>query len=405
MRFRETCLAVMVLAAAGNAAPGAGKPDGPVLGVVAVGDAGETGGALRGTAQYASNMYGGLHDAGPFQLLLFLGDNFYPTGLNIPPDDVEGTVKSVLTEPFHAVLDGLGTARVHAVPGNHDYYARNALQTSFLFGLIKLAEAPMGLSGRGNQREAAIPQWTYHAGMPAEIRVPLAAGASDSVAFIFFDSAPLLRSDPPAWRPVLDSLRRLLTASRAGAAVRWRVLCMHHPLATVGEHGGYGEWDDETKSVARLTTCDRDSNALGWVKNLLDPEDLCTDRYRAYVDSIRLAIRTTGVPIQVVLSGHDHSLQLLRMPAAGSGPRVQIVSGAGSLASRVRFPEPPGVYTSARLNPEAKGESVSGFVHLQFDRDRLRVRFFNSANGDQIDMGGGAKGFVIDTNGDLTEER
>jgi hypothetical protein len=404
MRYRSVRSTVMVCAVlfvlGGEAFPGD-----PVLGVVAVGDAGETGGRLRGTAQYVSNIYAGTHDAGPFELLLFLGNNFHPTGLNVPPEDVEGTVKDVLTDPFRIPLEGLGPARVHAVPGNHDYYARNALEESFFFGLFKIAGAPMGLSDRGNRRERAIPQWTYHDGPATDFVLPVAAGLGDSVRFVFFDSAPLLRSEPASWHASLDALRSLLARGKGRTNLRWTVLCAHHPLASVGEHGGYGEWDEETKQVVHLTTCDRDSNALGWVRNLLDPEDLCTDRYRGYVDSVRSAIAASGVAVQVVLSGHDHSLQLLRLPGGAGLPAFQIVSGAGSLSSRVRFPEPPGIYTSARLQPEAKGESLSGFVHLQFGRDRLRVRFINGANGDVIDMGGGTREFFIRTNGEFEEAR
>jgi hypothetical protein len=394
---------LLFLAAASPARP-APQPGDSGLGVIAIGDAGEKGRELRGAGQYVTDIFTGSHDAGRFRLLLFLGDNFYPTGLNIPLDDVEGTVSGVLRDPFQRVLEGLGPAGVHAIPGNHDYYARNAIETSIFFGLFKVSEAPVGLSGRGNVRELKIPQWTYHFGMPAELTLSVDGGQADSVQFIFFDSAPLLRTPPDAWRGALDSLARLLKVSAARPALRWRVLCTHHPLATMGEHGGYGEWDDEQKTVVRLTTCDRDSNALGWVRNLLDPEDICTDRYRGYVDSLGRIIRESGARIQLVLSGHDHSLQLLRMPGTGAMPRVQIVSGAGSLTSRVAFPNPPAVYTSARLSPDAKGESRAGFVHLQFGPGRIRIRFYDSSNGDQIDMGGGRKEFFLNIHGDLEEQ-
>ncbi len=60
------------------------------LTVIAIGDAGESGSILRGNSTYLSEMYTGQHDAGPYQALFFLGDNFTPTGLNVPASSVEG---------------------------------------------------------------------------------------------------------------------------------------------------------------------------------------------------------------------------------------------------------------------------------------------------------------------------
>jgi hypothetical protein len=403
MRFSSlpaTC-AVLMLSSVRFLAAAADRP----LTVVALGDIGENTSALRGCGSYVTGMHSAQHDGGKFQALLFLGDNFYPTGLNLPLSDVEKKVANVL-EPFKIPLEDLGPKNVHAIAGNHDYYARHAIETSVFFGLVKIEEAPMGLSDRGNRREAEIPSWTYHYGMPGEAVYALEPGSNDSAQFIFVDSAIPLRTDARLWMPALDSLRRLLQSSALRPGVRWRVLCMHHPLSTVGEHGGYSVWDDETNSVERVTPCDRDSNALAWFMNSLDPEDACTERYRSYMDSLAAAIRSAGTKVHLALSGHDHSLQLLRLSSAPGDPipSVQVISGAASKPTRVRFPSPPSVYTSARLAPSSKGESLPGFVQLQFGKERVRIRFFNGDNGDVIDMGGGAKEFWIGPDGALIQQ-
>jgi hypothetical protein len=376
------------------------------LTVIALGDAGEDGSTLRTTAQLVNDMYTGRHSGGKPDVLLFLGDNFYPIGLNIPKDDVESLVRKVLS-PFRPTLEGLGRSRVHALAGNHDYYARNVIDQSVLFGLINVTAGPIGLSDRGNRRSRELSWWTYTAGMPAEATYPVRPDSPDSVQFIFYDSALPLRTGPAAWRPALDSLRRLLALSAKRKGIVWRVLCQHHPWLSVGKHAGYSVWDDEAETVAYLSNCDKDSNAVQWFLNFFDPEDLCAERYRAQIDSLRSVIRSSGVKIQFALTAHDHSLQLLSHPDGERDcpecPSLYIVSGAASKPEMVKLPNPPWEFTSAQ--PMKRGISHAGFAQLQFTLDSVRVVFYNSWSGEAIDMGGGMKEFVIARNGRLIEGR
>jgi 3',5'-cyclic AMP phosphodiesterase CpdA len=374
------------------------------LTVIAIGDAGETGSVLRACGTYAVDMYTGRHDGGMFDAMIFLGDNFYNTGLNGPVDDAASKAGKVLN-PFREALRGLGRTNVHAIAGNHDYYARNMVEGSYLFGLISFEDVPIGLSDKGNQREAALEEWTYYYGMPAQTTYPVEFGSPDSVQFIFFDSALPLRTPQSTWRPALDSLEKILLNSKDRRGITWRVFCAHHPFYSVGEYAGYSEWNDETNTVEYLSGCDKDSNAYAWFKNSFDPEDLCTDKYKQYVDSVKAVIHSAGVRVQLALSGHDHSLQLLsypeRNPDVPEFPKVQVVSGAGSQPARVKFSSPPSEYTSAQTDPKAEGESYPGFVQLQFDKVKLRIMFFNAKTGDWLDVGGGRKEFWVDINGTL----
>ncbi len=374
------------------------------LTVLAIGDAGESGGILRANGSYATDMYTGRHDGGVFDAMIFLGDNFYNTGLNGRVDDAQSKAKKILG-PFKEPMRGLGKKNVHAIAGNHDYYARNLVEGSYLFGLISFEEAPIGLTNKGNEREAALEDWTYYYKMPSQATYAVEPGSADSVQFIFFDSALPLRTHPSSWRPVLDSLEKLLRSSKLQTGVRWRILCTHHPFYSVGEHGGYSVWNDETNSVDYLTNCDKDSNAMAWFKNSIDPEDLCAEKYKQYVDSVKAVIHSAGVRLQLTLAGHEHSLQLLNYPERNVDnpefPSVHVVSGAGSKPTRVKFPSPPSVYTSAQTDPKKEGESFGGFVQLQFERDKLRIKFFNGKGGDWLDMGGGKKEFWLDINGML----
>ncbi len=349
-------------------------------------------------------MYKGQHDGGKFDAMIFLGDNFYNTGLNVPADEVDDYVKSVLG-PFKVPLEGMGKSNVHAIAGNHDYYARNAFETSILFGLISIEEGPIGLTAKGNKREEAIESWTYHHNMPASATYAVTDGAADSVQFFFVDSALPLRTDPKTWSVALDSLRSLMRVSAANRGVTWRVLCMHQPMYTVGEHGGYSVWNDETNTVEYLTPCDKDSNAMSWMKNWFDPEDPCTEKYSAFLDSVKAIIKQSGTRIQLALSGHDHSLQLLYYPEKDADcagcPKIQVVSGAGSKPARVKFPNPPFEFTSAQRQPTKQGVSVTGFAQLMFEKEKLRVVFFDGASIAPYDMGDGKKEFWISSDGQL----
>lgn len=380
----------------------AGREDVRPLAVVAIGDAGEPGAELRSCAALLRAMSTGEHDGGTYEAMLFLGDNFYNTGLNVPVDEVDGYVRRVLG-PYRVPFERLGRERVHAVPGNHDYYARNAIEASVLFGLISIAEGPVGLTDRGNRRAAALDVWTYHHRMPGRLTLPLAPEAPDSVQFIFVDSALPLRTDTATWSTPLDSLERLLAAERGREEIAWRVLVMHHPLRSLGEHGGYSVWNDETEAVEYLTPCDKDSNAVAWIKNLIDPEDLCAEKYRSFMTALRATIRKGGVPVHAALSGHDHSLQLLLHPDRDCPecPQVQIISGAGSKPTRVRAAAPPAEFTSFPDAPSRKGVSPPGFVRLEFTSETLRAVFFDAGAMKPLDMGSEQRSFVIRNDGGL----
>jgi hypothetical protein len=143
------------------------------------------------------------------------------------------------------------------------------------------------------------------------------------------------------------------------------------------------------------------------LKNWIDPEDLCTAVYRAYVDSLREILHQSGARIDLALAGHEHSLQLLagatHDPACRNCPSVHIISGAGSKPSRVKFPHPPFEYTSVEPDFTKKGISQTGFVQLKFSEEAIRVVFFNGMTGDRIDMGGGKDVFWIGPDGSLRD--
>jgi hypothetical protein len=239
--------------------------------------------------------------------------------------------------------------------------------------------------------------------MPSEVIYPVTLGSADSVQFVFYDSALPLKTDVSTWKPALDSLRRLLTASSTRKGIAWRILALHHPWYSVGAHGGYSVWDDEAMQVTYLPNCDKDSNVVHWFINDIDPQDLCAEKYQAMLNSLKSVIRASGAKIHLTLAGHEHNLQLLsypdKNPECPDCPTVHVISGAGAKSTIAKLSAPPAEFTSAQKSRQ--GEPLNGFAQLRFEKERLQIVFFNAANGEMIDMGGGKREFWIDSSGTL----
>lgn len=360
---RAGLLVLCVAVLAPGAAAGGTQPDGVL--VAAIGDAGKAGTVLDVTSGVMGELY--LAPGRPLDLLLFLGDNFYEIGLGGYPGDAwQAVVDEVLREPFGPLLARLGRDRVHAVAGNHDYYTRVSL------GLLAL-----GFGDEGNRRAQGLEEWTYHYDRTDVSTLRMSAG---EVQLIYFDSARLLRRTD-GWEAALGELEERLRGSDR-PEVRWRVLVMHHPLYSRGDHSR--------------------QKALGAIKALVDPEDLGDGRYVALRQAIRDAIRDAGVPVHLVLAGHEHDLQLLWNPMdrCGDCPAVHVVSGAGS---KVRPVAVPGESHFAAVSSSGLGErreSRPGFVELLFQPERVRIAFCSREEGpggeiEAADMGGGFRSFAI----------
>lgn len=366
---------------------------------VAIGDVGEGGDKLERNAEVIQKMY----REDKFEALIFLGDNFYPIGLNLPRKNVPGKIASVLG-PFGVLLDSLGRQNVHAIAGNHDYYNFLAIDKSFFFGLFKISTGPHGFTDRGNQRAREIMKWTYYSGMPQEAIYGL---EGNKMQMIFFDSALPLRVDTPAWKPALDSLHQLLLARKNDAGIKWRLLFAHHPFYSLGPHGGYNFWDEEGDSLQYLDPCRLELNAVTYMVNQLDPEDLCGTKYQAYIDSVRSLIRRSEVSVQALVAGHEHSLQFLYYPdkdaACEACPKIHVISGAGSKADLVKAPAARrNEYTWPITKDKDDNRSISayGFVRFDLQADTLRIRFYNGETGEVL-RGDGREAFIVTQEGKL----
>ncbi len=368
---------------------------------VAIGDTGERGDLLEQNAAVLRKMF----RQDRFQSLIFLGDNFYPTGLNVPREKLQDKINSML-DPFAEVLQGLGRENVFALAGNHDYYAFLAVDFKLPLNLYRVQTAPYGISSRGNERARRLPVWTYVDSLP---RAALYGPDTNKIQMIFFDSARPLRTDTTTWQPALARLQQLLDEHKNDAHVKWRLLFVHHPFHSLGPHGGYKHWDEDNETVAYLNPCSKDSNAADYVLNLLDPEDTCAPKYQAYVRAVQTAIAASGVTVQAVIAGHEHVLQLIYRPQENNGsPRLHVGSGAGAKVSRVKAANPAAhEFTwwqrfEREDNVKQKGRSKHGFVRFDLKGDFLELRFFDGKDGSVLPAGDGKSVFVIHCDGSMS---
>ena len=362
---------------------------------IAIGDTGKKGEILENNGAVLDKMY----RQDEFDALVLLGDNFYPTGLNLRKKEVDHKINSVLA-PLKNLMQNLGRENVHAIAGNHDYYSRLAVKKRLLFGIVDIAVGPYGITDRGNEREAEIDLWKYYYHLPSDT---VYGPADNKIQMIFIDSSLPLRMDYDRWTPALNHLTKILRSRANDPAVKWRLIFAHHPFYSIGPHGGYNSWNDETMTVDYLNPCSRDSNAISYVQNLLDPEDICAEKYQVYIDSVQAVIKRSGVKVHSFIAGHEHNLQLLYYPEKDQDcqgcPKVHIVSGAGSKINRVKSAQ-KNEYTWP-VNTEAiEGKSKYGFVRFDLKKDVLTVRFYNGENGQILESQGQSQ-FKISLDGKL----
>lgn len=365
-----------------------------------LGDQGKTGEILTNTTAAMYQEAQRLADSGtPLNSVAFVGDNFYPIGLNVDEGARIELVEQVMG-PMARLLKQLGRTNVHAVPGNHDYYCD-------MFG-----PAPYGSCNAGNLYELSIPLWTYHLNGPASIRYPVKRGSADSIELIMINSAFFVRYDREVWGYHLDSLRTLLKESSQNKSIKWRLMFAHHPIYTFGEHGGYRIWDPRVQRIRYLGNCvDDKKDPIKYIFEFANShEDNCAPRYRYYRDSIMTIIHNGGARIHAYIAGHEHSLQFLAQRGGlANTPKIFIITGAASKHDAVRtsfIDTRRGFqfFSHPQNTDERRGESIPGFVSMQVENNRLKFWFINSNTKERTRMGG-SEFFYVDNKGLLVETK
>lgn len=253
-------------------------------------------------------------------LVVFLGDNLYPSGM--PPEGDPGRREGErrLAAQADAAL-GAG-ARVLFVPGNHDW---DEMRKG---GLASVRRQESFLAKRSSRLLYAPGN-----GCPGPLLLPTPSGTTLAV----LDTQWWLQHEGP--RPegpaspcaarVADEAVAQLSAAAAGGRV---ALLTHHPLASGGAHGSRGA--DWRANLFPL----RDVHANLWVPVPLlgslwvayreavgTGQDLSSRRYRRLLADLARALDAHPALFQA--SGHDHNIQVLEAPVPAA--RWVLVTGSG----------------------------------------------------------------------------
>ncbi len=253
-------------------------------------------------------------------LVVYLGDNLYPSGLPGERDPGRGEGERRLAAQADAAL-GAG-ARVLFVPGNHDW---DEMRKD---GLAAVVRQERFLAKRS-------PRLLYApgGGCPGPLLLPTPSGVTlavlDTQWWLHHEGPkPEGASSPCAARSAEEAVAQLRAAAGAGPLA----LLTHHPLASGGAHGErIGDWKahlfplrDADPSVwvplpglGSLWVAYRGSRGTG--------QDLASRRYRQLRSDLARALE--GHPALFQASGHDHSLQVLEAPVPEA--RWVLISGSG----------------------------------------------------------------------------
>ncbi|MDZ4748859.1 MAG: metallophosphoesterase [Saprospiraceae bacterium] len=281
-----------------------------------------------------------LKEAQSDDVILFLGDNIYPSGM--PEDKADGKRKAA-EESLQAQIDVAKEFNGKAIfiPGNHDWYSG----TAGLEEQQKIVEKALG-------KKSFMPG----SGCPLD-----KFEVSEEIVIITFDSEwyladwdkhPKINDDCPI-------------KSREGAIAEFKslinhyqdktiIVAIHHPLASNGSHGG--QYPLNPLKVP-LNLIRRTSGAI--------PEDSNHPLYRALSNKITTILQgyTSN---SIVVSGHDHNLQYLMKNGI-----PQIISGAGSKVNPVRH------YKNCNGNFGYAGE---GYAILNIQSDQQTILFYDAQN-------------------------
>jgi hypothetical protein len=289
-------------------------------------------------------------------IVVFLGDNIYPSGL--PPEGAPDRREAERRlDAQIQVLTDTG-ARGIFVPGNHDWGAWGP------DGWDAVRRQAERVSDRGGPGVALLPPGGCPGPTVQDVQTRLRVIVLDTQWWLHDYAKPRHPDSPCAYDSedeVEDGLRRAV----AGSEGRRVVVVAHHPLASGGEHGGYFGWRDHIFPL-------REKKSWLWIplpgigsayplarRRGVTNQDLSGRLNIKMREAIERAF-DKAKPL-VYAAGHEHNLQVIRAKSA----EYLLVSGVGFFGHTSRTAHVPGTLFS---------REASGFMRLDVGRDgRVRL--------------------------------
>jgi hypothetical protein len=295
----------------------------PSVGAAAVALVGDIGAPRNEGTELARQIARRLSGA-PEAPVLILGDLFYRDGLlgACPADgsisrrrcSEPGTPEAQFASVLGPYLDALSGNPVIGIPGNHDHY-----------GGEQATRNTCDLMARGGQG------WRYLAkGCGLDEEQPIETIDRGAIVIFALDSEWMIR-DSEFRRASIEALRGELQRYRTHQPDTWRVVASHHPIETYGKHNGASFGSAILKDLYWI----RKTVLYPFfypVERMVGQQDVYELRYRAFRRELYRLFE--DAPIDLFVSGHDHSLQHVEIDHAGV--RHQLVSGAGAQRTPVK---------------------------------------------------------------------
>ncbi|MGW5919427.1 metallophosphoesterase [Nocardia fluminea] len=278
------------------------------------------------------------HARRPFSLAVGLGDNIYDSGPDGPDDEQFATKfenpNAGLDFPWAMVLGNHDTSSVF--PGDGGWLARGNFEVAY----------------HARSQRWWMPSRYYSVRVPEENPV---------VEFFVLDINPLAAYIPPFldpyWAvdgPYMNEQRAWLDTALAESTAPWKIACTHQAYISNGPHGDAGNYEG------------------------LPIEPINGVHAKRFFEDHVLG------KVSFLLSGHDHTLQVLEPTAATKGTR-QIVSGA---AGKTAGGQPR--LTTAGHSALFETQHELGFMVLDLTADSVKLTVLT------VDPASGASTEVFD---------
>jgi hypothetical protein len=266
--------------------------------------------------------------------VLYLGDIRYPFGLRPRRSDNFTEDTTVIMAQVRVVAGPRALergARGYFLAGNHDWGVREDFA-----GYLRLRRLDQFLDLAADLTGASV-RLAPEPGSGG----PFVLDWSPDIRLLMLDTAWWLMAAEEEDR---DEFLDALDAAVESAGDRTVIFAAHHPLVSVGMHGGRFSLTEKLGIGYVLR------RAGAWVQSLNSPA------YRKFTGSLRATFARHGPPF-LFIGGHDHSLQVIER-VRETDPTWNLISGSGSKLTDVG-PE-PGLHFA---------RSAPGYMRLLLTRD------------------------------------
>ena len=311
---------------------------------------GDAGNADEAQAQNTLNLLKGqLEAADKNSMLIFLGDNIYPSGMPEKSDKDYNSAKKKLEDQLAIVKNFKGKTLV--IPGNHDWYS----------GLDGLKAQEEFVKDYFNDKKAFLPKASCpidDINLTKDVKLIV---IDTEWALVNWDKYPGINKncDIKTREDFFDEFKDLINKNQDKRII----VALHHPVISSGTHAGYTSAKSHlypfkskvpVPGVASLLNVVRTSSGA-------NPQDINNQHYADLSNRLKSIVQEKENIIFV--SGHDHNLQYHEERNIR-----QIISGAGS-----------------KTDPASIGEKTdfsyggSGFAVLNIRKDQSSdVEYFST---------------------------